>query len=652
MSTLSLFKTDQKEVYREIRNFLAGRMVGATRDRALLDEVVKCLFCRFYDLKRGDEYATATDSVELAKHYRKVFASLRTSLPEVFEADDEILLDPPSIAFVHEKLSDVDLADASRDPFGDLFEVFVGTGVREEEGQFFTPQNGVDLLVSLVNPRPGERIIDPACGAGGFLGAAAAHLAGLGATDAQIAASVVGVEKDAYLAKLARTRLSLTTLEPSRVACGDSLAWRGVGGDPLDVEDGGYDVVLTNPPFGKKIVAASKAVQKGFLLGHKWSRDKTSGEYQRTSTLPRSMPPQVLFVERCLDLLRPGGRLGVVLPESLVTSGRYGHVVRFMLDRAHLRAVLGMPENFFKTSGKGGTHTKACLLYLEKHDSKEALSSRVFMAEAEHCGHDSRGKPTERDDLPAILDSYRAAEAGHLAPEDETTLGYSLAEEDIEGTVLSPRYYDPSVRSAMSALAKTHHLLRIGDLVDRGALAITTGHEVGKAAYGTGDVPFVRTSDLSNWEIKIDPKHGVSRSIYESYRKKQDVQPEDILMVRDGTYLIGTCAMVTEYDREIVFQSHVYKIRVLDPDVISPYVLLASLTSGVVQDQIRSKRFTQDIIDSLGSRIVDITVPVPRDEEHRQRIEDKVQTAISDRIEARELARQAAAEVASVELPV
>lgn len=648
MTTLSLFQTDQKEVYRQIRNFLAGRMVGATRDRALLDEVVKCLYCQFFDLKQGNEQAGTTDSVELAKHYRRVFASLRSSLPNVFEDDDEILLDPASIAFVHEKLSEVDLADVSRDPFGDLFEVFVGSGVREEEGQFFTPQNGVDLLVSLVDPQPGERIIDPACGAGGFLGATAAHLTALGTNDTEIAASVIGVEKDAYLAKLARTRLSLTTLEPSLVACGDSLAWRGVGGDALNIEDGGYDVVMTNPPFGKKIVAASKEVQKGFHLGHKWTRNKATGEYHQTSTLTRSAPPQVLFVERCLDLLRPGGRLGVVLPESLVTSGRYAHVVRFMLDRARLRAVMGMPENFFKTSGKGGTHTKACLLYLEKHEGEVRSFGRVFMAEAEHCGHDSRGKPTDRDDLPTILDSYRAAETGDLALGDETILGYVLDQEKIEGTVLSPRYYDPSVRDAMTALAETHHILRIGDLVDRGALAITTGHEVGKAAYGTGDIPFVRTSDLSNWEIKIDPKHGVSRSVYEKYRQKQDVQPEDILMVRDGTYLIGTCAMVTEYDREIVFQSHVYKIRVLDSEVISPYVLLASLTSDVVQDQIRSKRFTQDIIDSLGKRILDITVPVPKDDGLRVRIEKMVRTAISDRIEARELARQAASEVASV----
>jgi type I restriction enzyme M protein len=147
--------------------------------------------------------------------------------------------------------------------------------------------------------------------------------------------------------------------------------------------------------------------------------------------------------------------------------------------------------------------------------------------------------------------------------------------------------------------------------------------------------------------LKADPKHGVSREIYERLKNKQDVQSGDILMVKDGTYLIGTCAIVSEADKEILFQSHLYKIRVnSNPYDINPYLLLALLSSTVVQKQIRSKQFTQDIIDSLGERIKELILPVTKSKKTRDRISGLVKQAVIKRIEARELAKEARACVA------
>jgi type I restriction enzyme M protein len=639
-----LFTLDQKDAYRQIRHFLAGRFVGATRDRALLAEVVKCLFCRAYQERLAHSDSYPSSAIDLAKLYRRTFAALRKDLPAVFGQEDEIMLDPASIAFVHEQLLGFDLEHADRDPFGDLYEVFIGTGIREEEGQFFTPQNGVDLLVSVVDPRPGERMIDPACGAGGFVSATARHLMQHGASPEQVADSVFGIEKDAYVASLATTRLSLLTMLPSAVVCGDSLAWKGVEGEMLPLQQEGYDVVLTNPPFGKRIVAASREVQRGFELGYKWANQKRTGRLAPTTELTSSVPPQVLFIERCLSLLRPGGRLGIVVPESLVTSKKYSHVVQYMRDRAVLQAIIGMPEDFFKTSGKGGTHTKACLIALTKLESdSESGNKPLFMAEAKDCGHDSRGRRTERDDLPAIKENYAHFTNGGLVQQGH--LGYGVELSNLHQNILSPRYYNPNVDIGVTSLSNTHELLRLGDLISSGLIELATGHEVGKSAYGTGPIPFVRTSDLSNWEIKIDPKHGVSEEVYRLYAQKQDVQPNDILMVRDGTYLIGTCALITHHDTRILYQSHIYKIRVTDPSLLSPFLLLAALSSEPVQRQIKAKRFTQDIIDSLGDRIHDLILAIPKEKERRERIRSKVEQAIHDRIEARELARQACAEI-------
>jgi type I restriction enzyme M protein len=335
----------------------------------------------------------------------------------------------------------------------------------------------------------------------------------------------------------------------------------------------------------------------------------------------------------------------MIVPESLLSGSNYRHVVQYVMRKARVQAVLGMPESMFKTSGKGGTHTKTCLVLLEKQGTAEprGQDERIYMAEAQWCGHDSRGRSIHLDDLPTIAANYRAFRQGAL--EGAAALGYSVRVDELVDDVLAPRYYSPDVAAELARLVETHELVRFGDLVASGLVAVGTGDEVGKLAYGTGSVPFVRTSDLSNWEVKLDPKHGVSEEIYQSLARKQDVREADILMVRDGTYLIGTCAFITKYDTKMVFQSHIYRLRVTDHSRLSPYLLLAALCSAPVQRQIKAKRFTQDIIDSLGSRIHELILPLPRNPEHRQRVTSMVEKAIGERIEARELARRACIEL-------
>ncbi|WP_207792059.1 N-6 DNA methylase [Siccirubricoccus phaeus] len=613
-------EADQKAIFQEIRNFLAGRMLGATRDRALLEEVMKCLFARKQMLLLGALTArTPVDDLDLARKYREHFEPI----PGVFNERDEILLDPSAIRYIDRQLARIDLFASDRDPVGDLYETFIGASIRGSEGQFFTPQNAGRWLVDAVAPSSGEKVIDPACGAGGFLVWAAQNTPkGL---------HLFGIEKDSYLAALARARTAILGV-PAKVYGANALSFETDEKD-LDPSDllGEFDVVLTNPPFGKNIQSVSPTTQLGFALGRKWKRAK-SGGYEQGSLAASKAPPQVLFMERIISLLRKGGRAGIVVPESMLGSRSYGHVVQFIRDHAAVRAVVGMPEALFKSSGKGGTHTKTCLLVIEKG----ARASSIFMAEAKWCGHDSRGRTIPKDDLPQIADDYQAFKEGKAGE-----LGYKVDPKVLKANILSPRYHEPTAARATHHLTKTHELVSVQELVDEMAIEIRTGDEVGKLAYGTGPIPFVRTSDLSGWEIKIDPKHCVSEEVYERLKESQDVKRDDILMVRDGTYLIGTCAIVSEYDERIVYQSHIYKIRCLRPDRLSPYLLLAALSSEPVQRQIKAKTFTQDIIDSLGNRINELVLPLPRSREARQEIEEIVRKVVADRVEARELARRA-----------
>jgi type I restriction enzyme M protein len=310
-----------------------------------------------------------------------------------------------------------------------------------------------------------------------------------------------------------------------------------------------------------------------------------------------------------------------------------------------------MPEALFKTSGKGGTHAKVCVLCLEKNPSAStplALDYDVFMADAKWCGHDSRGNPTLRknaegqmvvlDDVPTIALRYAEFIKGQFANQDH--LGFSFNLSQLRNGVLVPKYYDPEIVNHLAARNSTHDLVTVGELIQQEALSITTGVEVGKMAYGTGLIPFIRTSDISNWELKSDPKQGVSESIYRAYKSACDVQAGDILMVRDGTYLIGTSAIVTESDTKMLFQSHIYKIRVLRPDIINPWLLFACLNTAIVKKQIRSKQFTQDIIDTLGNRIAEIVLPIPKDKVSQKSIAKTTRKIVQTRTTLRNQAKQ------------
>lgn len=219
-------------------------------------------------------------------------------------------------------------------------------------------------------------------------------------------------------------------------------------------------------------------------------------------------------------------------------------------------------------------------------------------------------------------------------------LAYRINIGDIVNQIFIPKYYDPELKSQIMALSETHDLIPLGELIDSGKIIAQTGHEIGKMAYGTGNIPFVRTSDISNWEIKTIPKQGISEEIYYQYAEKEDVQAGDILMVRDGTYLIGTNCIVTELDLPLVFQSHILKFRVVDIEYLDPLLLFLCLNCTLVQRQIRNMQFTADIIDTLGNRYREIILPIPKDNLKKQELSIKMQEALNIRVKYKAAIKQ------------
>lgn len=625
-----------KDAFLDIRNFLAGRFLGATRDEFFLDETIKLIFCK-YELKETD--TTDIDDVELANLYRRTFKTVLEIHEDIYQEESyEIELDPISIKYIDAKLNDLDLFNLERDLIGDAYEIFMGDAIKGQSGQFFTPQNAAEALVKMVAPDPKAKIVDPACGAGGFLVASIKYWNKLNADYAKN--NLYGVDKDGYLTRLAKIHLACMGQDTKTINCADSLVWDE---KTLGKGDSKYDVVLTNPPFGVNIQAGTSETLSKFELAYKY-RKKKDGSSEKTDAINEAVAPQVVFMEQCVNLVKPGGAIGIVVPESMISNKKYSYVAEYILRTCYIKAIIGMPDELFKTSGKGGTHTKTCLLVLEKKKKADEKDYSIFMAEAKWCGHDSRGREIPKDDIPAIIENYDKYQKGEEYKNDH--LGFIVKRSQITNSVLAPRAYVFDNQND-EGLEEAHRLITIGQLIDEKVLEVTTGNEVGKLAYGTGSIPFVRTSDISNWEIKSDPKHLLSEEIYNRFAEKQDVREGDILMVKDGSYLIGTCAMITKYDTKMVYQSHLYKIRVVEDNKynLDRYYLLAVLSSEYVRQQIFAKTFSQDIINSLGDRLKELIIPIATDKKRIDKIAGMVKKSIDESIEARELARKVRAEV-------
>ena len=188
-----------------------------------------------------------------------------------------------------------------------------------------------------------------------------------------------------------------------------------------------------------------------------------------------------------------------------------------------------------------------------------------------------------------------------------TRLGFRTGFSSIRSRILIPKYYDPELEEELEAAENTTHWSTIGEMRDEGLLDVASGVEPGKLAYGTGPIPFIRTFDLVDWELKLDVRHGVSEDIFETYELKGSVEAGDILVVRDGTYLVGSSALVDESDIPALFCGGLLRVRVAKG--VDRFGLLALLNLPLVRRQLRSKQFSRDVIDTLGKRFLEVKIP-------------------------------------------
>lgn len=415
-----------KATFKAIRNHLAANTVGATRDEVLAQQLINLIFCKIYDERFTEPNDIVTfragvdeDSKDVKERILDLFNKVKRKYKEVLDDNDTITLDANSVAYVVGELQNYCLIEAERDVIADAFETFIGHALKGGQGQFFTPRNVVKMMVDILDPDDEDLIIDPACGSGGFLIEALRHVwrkldaegekyhwnkSNLQEEKMEVALNKIrGIDKDYFLSKVAKAYMAIIGDGKSGIFCEDSLEVPNNWGTmtKTKIHLGDFSVLLTNPPFGSKIPVRGEDKLKQFELGHKWKQDKKTGNWEK-GKLKDKEAPQILFIERCLQLLKDGGRMAIVLPDGIYGNNQLGYIRKFIMKRARIVAVIDIPIETFQPN----TGTKTSILILQKM-SKLPSDYPVFMAIAESCGHDRRGNPKEDDDISKIADEFK-----------------------------------------------------------------------------------------------------------------------------------------------------------------------------------------------------------------------------------------------------
>ena len=422
--------------FRRCHNYIAGNQ-GLQKPQAFW-ELLKLIFCKINDEKSSEIsfYSSAGERhgvngpLKLKARIETIFTDVKAEFPQIFKKDEEIDLDPRVLAYIVSQLQMYTLLDSDIDVKGRAYEEIVGSNLRGDRGEFFTPRNICSMAVRMLNPNEKQLVLDPACGTGGFLITAMNYVVknleveerkkwgdNLDAARASInkrissyaEKNIVGIDFNPELVKASKMNMVMNNDGAGGLFQANSLdkpvTWRD---ELLRKRDllGKVDLIFSNPPFGSKIPVSDPAILEQFDLGHRWNYDKKSDQWTKADTLQKSQPPEILFIERCVQFLKPGiGRAAIVLPDGILGSPGLGYVREWILRNTRILASIDLHPDTFQPF----VSIQTSVLILERKTSEQIQLEQasgsisdyeIFMAAARHVGHDKRGQDTfVRDEL-------------------------------------------------------------------------------------------------------------------------------------------------------------------------------------------------------------------------------------------------------------
>lgn len=419
-------------------------------------ELLKVIFCKIEDERNIpaplDFYATSKErnnpdgQLTVKKRISQIFARVKKKYGKIFEANEDILLAPRSLAYIVSELQKYSLLNTNIDIKGKAYEEIVGANLRGDRGEFFTPRNIMKMVVEMINPTISERVLDSSCGTGGFLVNAMTHV--INALEVKFS-DEIGVPREKWdnntlrafqdkvsdmaknnyfgfdinpdLVKATKMNMVMNNDGSGNILQTNSLLpphewtddFKSKLSDALGVEKssirnqntiGFFDVIITNPPFGSKIPIKDENILKQFDLAHIWEDKEKTGAWTKTDRLQSSVPPEILFIERCVQFLVPGGRLGIVLPDSILGAPGLAYIREWLILNTRIIASLDLHVDTFQP--RNGTQTSVLFLQKKTREQKDAEEKsgvmadyNIFMAMLEKVGHDKRGNPLFKRDI-------------------------------------------------------------------------------------------------------------------------------------------------------------------------------------------------------------------------------------------------------------
>lgn len=418
-------------------------------------ELLKVIFCKIEDERNipsplefyttSDERSNPDGQLTVRKRISKIFDRVKKKHGKIFDANDEIKLSPRSLAYIVSELQKYSLLNTNIDIKGKAYEEIVGANLRGDRGEFFTPRNVMKMVVEMINPSIDEKVLDSSCGTGGFLVTAMTHV--IMQLEKKFADSI-GIKKEDWdsdtmrvfqdkisemassnyfgfdinpdLVKATKMNMVMNNDGSGNIFQTNSLLpphewtdeFRSKLAETLGINQSElrnhntieyFNVIVTNPPFGSKIPIKDKNILEQYELAHIWLNDKKTGIWTKTKKLQSSVSPEILFIERCTQLLVPGGRMGIILPDSILGSPGLGYIREWLIRNHRIIASIDLHVDTFQP--RNGTQTSVLFLQKKTQEQKDIEEKsgvmadyNVFMAMVEKIGHDKRGNPTFKRD--------------------------------------------------------------------------------------------------------------------------------------------------------------------------------------------------------------------------------------------------------------
>ncbi|MFA5050436.1 MAG: restriction endonuclease subunit M [Candidatus Micrarchaeia archaeon] len=382
---------------------------GKLAPTTAFDEVSKLLFCKLRDektTKKGETYSfqigTHESAEEIFKRIDAIYQKAKKEDAEVFKED--IRLEPKVVYNVVEHLQELAINKIDLDTKGVAFERFMENFFKGKMGQFFTPREIINFCVEMINPERSDLVIDPACGSGGFLLNTLDRVRKYAESNYDekeawehwhkfAMNNLFGVEINDQIARICKMNMILHDDGHTNIISTDSLKnVEEITKQHKGFKKNQFDILLTNPPFGAMV----KSTEKDYLDKYELGKNKKN---QKT---------EILFIERCIDFLKPNGKMAIVLPDGILTNSSLQYVRDLLMEKSQILAVVSLPQFTFTHFGAG---VKSSLVFVrKKKDNEKTGNYLIFMAIAEHIGYDATGRKDPINDLDKILEEYRKFE--------------------------------------------------------------------------------------------------------------------------------------------------------------------------------------------------------------------------------------------------